>query len=379
MAYKKKIVTATPANPTFDLHRTLPNPTYGSTAVAGAPVKRRDRKLIFKRIMATLLILLLFVGGFLGWKLYSNSSKVFDGNIFGLLQSTKLDGEDVGRVNLLLIGNSADDPNHGGAQLTDSIMIVSINTATNKAFLISVPRDLYVEIPDNGYAKINETYQDGERDGYEGGGAALLESLLEERLGININYYALVNYTAFRDTVNALGGIQVTINSTSKYGIYDPNISKVDGGPLKLANGTQTLNGQTALNLARARGAAGGYGLSKGDFDRTANQRMMLVALKDKAASASTLSNPIKVAALLDALGNNVKTDMNTSEARRLYDISKKIASSDIASASLNGTDTDRLLTGYTTRTGQSALIPVAGVDDYSDIQSYIDQLLSTN
>jgi len=387
MALTKKKSPASASNQTYDLHRTLPNPTYGgaATIVDQPPVStKRPWKKIIKRTLLVLLLIGLIIGGFVGWKVYSNTGKIFGGNVLGLLTSSKLDGEDQGRVNILLIGNSSDDPNHGGANLTDSIMIVSLNTTTNKAFLISVPRDLYVEIPENNYAKINEAYQDGEEDnfsetGYPDGGAGLLEKVIEDKTGLNINYYALINYGAFKDTVDALGGITVTINSSNSRGIYDPNISKADGGPLRLSNGTQELDGQTALNLARARGAAGGYGLAEGDFSRTANQRLMLVALKDKAASSSTLANPVKISGLLDALGKNVKTDMTTSEARRLYDLSKKIDSANIASASINGTEDDRLLTSYRTRTGQSALVPAAGIDDYGDIKAYISQLLSSN
>lgn len=362
---------------TFDLHRTLPNLSALPATEPGS--NRRNWKKIVKRSLLILLFVIIGVGGWLGYKFYENSSKIFGGNLLDWFSSTRLQGEADGRVNFLLIGYSADDPGHGGATLTDSIMVVSLNTKNNKAFLMSVPRDLYVNIPGHGYAKINEAYQDGERD-RPGSGPALLESVIQSKLGLKMNYYALINYTAFRDTVNAVGGISVNIQSSDPRGLFDGNIAKADGGPLKLSNGWQQLDGQTALNLARARGdSSNSYGFPASDFDRTNHQRQMLIALKDKAISAGTLSNPIKISNLLDALGSNVKTDLSLAEVRRLYSLAKNLDSQNIASANINGPTDKRLLVGYQTSTGQSALIPAAGLNNYSAIQAYVAQLLASN
>lgn len=369
------------------LNKALPNPAYLSGMDMKSPQepKKRNWKKIFKRVGITLGVLILLAGGWVGWKFVSNSAKIFGwGNLFGLFQQTKLKGEDEGRVNILLAGNSADDPGHGGGDLTDSIMIMSINTKDNTAFLLSIPRDLYVNIPDQGYAKINEAYQDGERadfseSGYADGGMGLLEKTISQNFGISFHYYALVNYSALREAVNAVGGITVNIQSTDPRGLYDPSRDLTTGGALvNLSNGTHTLNGQQALALARARGDAyGSYGYARSDYTRTENQRMILIALKDKVSSSSTLANPIKLGELFDSLGNNVKTDMKLAEVKRLYTVTKKIPSADIASASLNnGTDVI-LLTSYTNRYGQSTLIPKAGIDDYSEIQAYVQSLIT--
>jgi polyisoprenyl-teichoic acid--peptidoglycan teichoic acid transferase len=349
------------------------------------PISQKDRRTLYKkiakRIALTLLVLAIITGGWLGWKFVVNTGKVFGGNIFGLLHPTKLSGEDVGRVNILLAGNSADDPGHGGASLTDSIMIVSIDTRNNTAFLLSIPRDLWVNVSGNGYEKINEAYVDGQANhfsasGYPNGGMGQLEQVVSTDLGIPINYYALVNYTAFRDTVNAVGGVDVTIQSSDPRGLYDPNIAIADGGPLKMGNGLQHLNGQQALNLARARGDSyRSYGFPASDFDRTTHQRQLLVALKSKIGSASTLSNPIKVSSLLDAVGKNITTDFNTGEASRLYQITQKINNSKITSVSLNNYQGKNYLASYTGSGGQSALIPAAGKSNYSAIQQLLDTL----
>ncbi len=338
-----------------------------------------------KRILITFVVILLAIGLFLGGKFIYNASKIFRGNIFSALTTTKLKGEDRGRVNILLAGNSADDPGHQGASLTDSIMILSIDTRNNVAFMLSIPRDLWVEIPGYGHHKINEAYSDGEQDefsesGYPDGGMGMLEKVIEENFNIDLHYYSLVNYNAFRQSVDAVGGITVDIKSSDKRGLYDPNISKADGGPLNLKNGVQELDGRTALNLARARGDHfRAYGFPASDFDRTNNQRMMLLALKSKMTTSGVVANPVKLNNLMDALGSNIKTDLELGEVRRLVDLGKKIGNSNIKSLSLNDANGKNLLASYTSFAGESALIPAAGLDDFSDIQQFMKKILSTN
>jgi polyisoprenyl-teichoic acid--peptidoglycan teichoic acid transferase len=348
--------------------------------------QRWRRKITLKRSALALAVLVLLVGGWLGFKFVYNAHKLFGGNIFSVLTTTKLKGEDTGRVNILLAGNSADDPGHDGANLTDSIMLISIDTKHNKAFLLSVPRDLWVHIPNNGHQKINAAYVDGQTDdfsaaGYPSGGMGQLEQVVSQNLGITINYYALVDYTALRDAVNNVGGIQVNIQSTDPRGLYDPSIDFATHGPLvKLTNGVHTLNGEQALDLARARGDAyGSYGFASSDFERTQNQRLMLVALKSKAVTAGVLANPAKLSSLFDTIGSNVKTDFKLSEVHRLYDITKQISGKNIQSLSLNQANGKNLLSSYRTSDGESALIPAAGLDDFSAIQAYMNRLTSSN
>jgi LCP family protein required for cell wall assembly len=371
-----------------EIGRTLSS--YKYDAFKAPPPKRRKKKGLFrgkskKKIAFWVLLPFLLIGLWLGGKFIYNASKIFRGNVLSVLTTTKLDGEDQGRVNILLAGNSADDIGHQGGNLTDSIMIISINTRDNSALMLSIPRDLYVDIPGNGHGKINEAFVDGEKegfseDGYANGGMGLLEKTIYETIGIKSNYYALVNYSAFRDTVNAVGGIDVNIHSSDKRGLYDPSKDYTTGGKLvKLSNGNHHIDGQTALNLARARGdAPGSYGYANSDFTRTSNQRMMLLALKQKITTSGVLANPIKLSKLSDALGKNVKSDMELSQVRRLYDLTKKIGNSAITSVGLNDVGGTNYLTSKRTN-GQDTLIPAAGLDDYSDIRAGIRRLMSNN
>jgi polyisoprenyl-teichoic acid--peptidoglycan teichoic acid transferase len=344
------------------------------------------QKITLKRSVITMFVLVLLVGGFVAGKFIYNAHKLFGGNILSILHTTKLRGENEGRVNILLAGNSADDPGHNGANLTDSIMLVSIDTRHNKMFMLSIPRDLWVKVDGSGHQKINEAYVTGKdddfsEDGYPKGGMGQLEQVVTQDLGIPVHYYALIDYNALKQSVDAVGGIDLTIKSDDPRGLYDPNIDWTTKGPLvKLTNGPHHLSGQQALDLARARGDAyNSYGFAGGDFDRTENQRAMLVALKGKAVSAGTVSNPSKLTKLSDAIGNNIKTDFSLPEVHRLYDLTKNINGNNIKSLSLNDDNGKNLLKSYGTPQGQSALIPAAGLDNWYEIQSFVNRQTSSD
>jgi LCP family protein required for cell wall assembly len=336
----------------------------------------------------TLLLVGFVFGGWFGARLIGNLDKVFHGNVFSdvhaLFSSTKLKGENQGRVNILLAGDSADDPNHGGAQLTDSIMVVSIDTKNHTGFMLSIPRDLWVNIPGWSHQKINAANDvtNFNQSGYPHGGMGQLEQIVQTDLGIPIDYYALINYTAFKDAVNAVGGITINIQSPDPRGLYDPNIAKADGGPLKLPNGEVTLNGQTALNLARARGDPCGcgqyeYGFPQSDYNRTQHQRQMLTALAQKAQTAGVLANPIRVSQLFNSFGNNIATDLNLQDTLRFIQITKGMNVANLQPLALSNSGKNALLTGYAAPDGEQALIPTAGVDNFGQIQQYYQQLTS--
>ncbi len=365
----------------------------GRTTAPQARPKRRRLKKVLKSTSIVFAVLLVLSGGWLGWKIFRDTSKVFgsSSSLLGFLSASSLKCEGSGRCNILLAGNSADDPGHDGANLTDSIMLISIDVKHDTAFMMSIPRDLYVNIPNNGYAKINEAYPDGQsghfsQNGYPKGGMGLLEETVSQAFGIPVNYYALVDYSALREAVNTVGGVPVDVQSGDPRGLYDPSIDYATKGPLvKLSNGWHTLTGEQALDLARARGDTyGAYGFSAADFERTQNQRALILSLKDKAMSSGVIANPIKLGQLFDAFGNNVHTNLSTGNIRRLYDLSKVINSSNIKSYGLNSVTIGaqknvNLLKNYATPNGESALIPALGVGNYQQIQLFLKQLMSSD
>lgn len=353
------------------LSKNSPDLSDKGSGIKGPKTKKQK----VKRVLKLSLIPILLFGGYYLYNLLNLSGKVFDGNPLGFLKSTKLRGEDKGRVNILLVGTSEGDPGHPGEDLTDSIMVISYTVATKKTAIISIPRDLWVK---NSYAstKINALYHYGEsaefdESGYYPGGIGLLQKELEKVTGLDINYYAKINYNAFKESVDAVGGIEVDIQGSDSRGIYDPNFDGQYGkNALKLKNGVQTLNGTQALLLARARNANGGYGLAGSDYDRAANQRKMLIALKDKALGVGIFANPLKLGQLTDAIGNNIKTDFQTGEARRIYDL----AGDPAAQIESVGLTSENVLKNYSSPGTGAALIPIEGIGVYTGIQKFINE-----
>lgn len=339
-----------------------------------------------RKILAIIGVLLLLGGIYLGVKLFLTSSQLFSGNLFDLLGSgAKLKTDEHGRSNILVFGTSEDDPAHAdaGANLTDSIMIVSVDQEKKNAVMVSVPRDLWVKYGQacmSGYeGKINVVYECNSDGGAnEKDGAKALMDVVGDNFGIDIQYYTHVNYTVVRDTVNAVGGVTVEIDSDDPRGILDRNFDWACNYRchyVKWPNGPAKLNGDQALALARARNAAGGYGLGGGNFDREEYQQKIMMALKDKAASAGTLANPVAISNMLDALGNNVRTNFSAGEVKTLIKLAGEIPTADIKRVSLVEEGKAVLTTGN--MSGQSVVRPVEGVYDFSEVQRFIRSKLN--
>lgn len=347
--------------------------------------RQSRRKKIVKRTLLTTLVLLFGVGGYFGIKDLNVLNRVFHGNVFSditaAFNNTPLKGESSGRVNILLAGDSSDDPGHGGAQLTDSILLLSIDTKNHTAFLLSIPRDLWVYIPGlSSYQKINAAndVSNFKASGYPSGGMGQLEQIIKTDFGIPIDYYGLMDYGAFKDSVDAVGGVTITIQSPDPRGLYDPNTN------LKLPNGPVTLDGEQALDLARARGdGPGSYGFPDSDFDRTAHQRQLFTAVAAKAKTLGVLANPIKISDLFNSLGNNFQTDLTLQNVLRLIQITKGINLSSIQSYAFSSTlsgSQHPVLENYTDpASGQEALIPTAGIGNYGQMKQYYEALTSDN
>jgi anionic cell wall polymer biosynthesis LytR-Cps2A-Psr (LCP) family protein len=216
----------------FDVHRTLPTSPRQAAAqykpksqtsrseTLAPELDTKKRRFTWKRLFASIVLgVLLFVIFIAAWDARNASkasAKMFgSGNLLELISPSTLNGSEQGRVNVLIVGYSVDDPGHPGASLTDSIMLLSMSTTTHKGYMLSIPRDLYVKIPGYGAGKINEAYKDG--------GMELLEQIIENDFQTHIDYYALLNYTAVRDTVNALGGVSVNIQSPDRPNSVKPN------------------------------------------------------------------------------------------------------------------------------------------------------------
>lgn len=344
-----------------------------------AKVQSKRRKII-KRVAIGIGVILLLIGIFIGIRALIAGGNVFKGNLLGLFTSQPLKMDDRGRSNIVVFGTSEDDPGHEGALLTDSIMLISVDQKKNNAYLLSIPRDLWVDYGtacNSGYSgRINEVYScfsgDGEK---EAAGAKELAKKVGEVTDMEVQYYVHMNYGVLVDAVDAVGGVSVEIDSDDPRGIFDDNFDwrcQYRCNFVKYKNGpTGLMDGEHALALARARGASGNtYGLPGANFDREKYQRKILVALKDRAASAGTLTNPGKVTALIDAMGKNLRTNFETGEVRTLMRLGTDVPSKEIRSLNLN--DPEAPLVVGSMINGASVLIPSAGQGNFSDIQAYV-------
>lgn len=362
------------------------------------PVSRRERRRnkraarkaskprkIAKLFMWLFIIAVLATAGFLAYKFTRNLNSVFKGNIFDLVQKRPLKEDANGRSNFLIFGTEIEG--HPGANLTDSIMVLSVNQTTKDAFMVSIPRDLWVDFGAaclSGYqGKINEVYMCHSSDGEdEAKGAAALQKKVGEVLGLDIQYYVHLNFESMKDVVDAVGGVTVTIESNPKgVGVLDRNfdwecnyqcyyVKYEDGQVVK-------LDGKHALALARARNAQGGYGLAGGNFDREKNQQKIIKALREEALSVGTLTNLGKVTSLMDALGNNLKTNIEKNEIQTLMSIASEINTDAIISPSL--VDEENALVTIGNVGGVSIVRPVPGLYNYSEIQAFIDKVSVNN
>lgn len=359
---------------------------------------RKVRRIV-KWVAIILAIIIVGIGGYVALKLFFASGSVLQGNFFDILRNEPLKEDENGRSNFLILGTSEDDPGHDGAHLTDTMMILSVDQTNKNAYMISIPRDLYVDYGRGctaGYrGKINAFFycvNAGTDAAAEKDRQKQTRELVGEIFGLDIQYSVRVNYTVVRDVIKAIGGkVTLTIESRHPDGILDSNFDwkcgatyderiqrcPPNGHYIQYPNGEITIDGEHALYLAQARGSREPtYGLEQSNFDREKNQQKVLVAIKEKAVSAGTLTNVGAVTGLIDALGSNLRTNVATKEIRTLMDLGTKIESSSIQSISLIDAEPALLTTGPV-EGGGSSVYPTAGLYVYADIQAYIAKKFS--
>jgi LCP family protein required for cell wall assembly len=195
-----------------------------------------------------------------------------------------------GTLNYVLLGSDSRDPENSANGRSDSILIVHLNAKRNRAYIISFPRDMYVNIPGHGKNKINAAFSFG--------GPKLTVTTLESLLNVRMDHIALVDFEGFIQLTDDLGGVTVENKTAFKsHGYTYPK-------------GEITIRGAEALWFVRER-----HHLPGGDLARAENQRNVLKAIVQKGLSASTMADPVKYLAFVSGVAKHLTVDSSLTDA----------------------------------------------------------------
>ncbi|MGG7176762.1 LCP family protein [Clostridium paraputrificum] len=203
-------------------------------------------------------------------------------------------------VNILVLGMDIGDPNQAGnkdIKRTDTIMLVNYNPESKDAKIVSIPRDTLVT--ENGkHYKINAAYQRG--------GDSKVKQVVEDMLSVNINYMVKIDYKAFRDFIDTIGGVNIDIERDM---IYDDDAQDLHINLKKGPN--QHLDGKKAEEFFRWRKNNDGSGFANGDLDRIENQHKFIQKVVDKCTSPTIV---FKIPKILKTISSNMDSNMPASK-----------------------------------------------------------------
>ncbi len=266
-------------------------------------------------------------------------------------------------VNILVLGRAGEG--HAGGDLTDTIIMARIMPQEKKVFLVSLPRDFLVRLPQGqGFTKINSLYQLA--------GVEELEKKVEQITGLQADYYCLINIKAAQEVIGLVDGLNVYVPQD----IYDPRFPGDNYAyqTFILRSGWRYLDGAAVLKYLRTR-----YTSPQGDFDRMARQQQIIHLLKQKILELNPLWDFPTYVKLFQRLEENITTDLSLNKTRSLWQISKEIKAKKIRHLVLDKKNT-RLLSSGLFPLGQdmaSVVYPKAGYEDYSSIKEHIQSFIT--
>lgn len=267
------------------------------------------------------------------------------------LVSAKLDQT----LNVLLLGSDQrpGDP----VWRTDVIMIAFLDVSNGRAAILSLPRDLYVNIPTRGWDRINIADFWGEYTKYPGGGPGLLDRVIEENFGIRVDKYARVDFDGFKQIVDTLGGIDVNVPCELEDDFIDPT-SPTGFRHFQVDAGINHMDGDTALMFVRQRH-------NTGDISRAQRQQRVVFALREKLLSPDVIT---KIPQLYGQLQDTVQTDFGPVDVPGLIQIGTRIKPETIRGRVVDGT----MWSFWTTPDGKSVL-----VFDKDKVRAAVDDLFN--
>ncbi len=229
------------------------------------------------------------------------------------------------RVTILVMGLDYRDWEAGETARTDTMMLVSVDPVNLTVGILSIPRDLWVNIPGFEYAKINTAYFLGESYQLPGGGPGLAVKTVEEVIGVPINFYAQLDFYSFIKFIDEIGCIDLKIRREITIDPLGP------GNTVTLQPGTQPLCGAEALAYARQRYTDGG------DFDRSQRQMEVIMAIRDQIFNLNKLPGLVANApTLYNDLSQGVRTNLNMQQIIQLAILASRIPRENIHQAIIN-------------------------------------------
>lgn len=210
---------------------------------------------------------------------------------------------------------------------TDVLMLIAVDPERNTISLLSIPRDLYVQIPGHGRDRINTAFVHGSAGDNPGGGAALVMQTVEKTLGVAIDHYVLVDFSVLIKIVDTLGGIDVYV----PYAIDDPTYPDMNLGydPLYIAEGLHHFDGATALKYARTRH-------QDNDFYRAQRQQQIIFAVRRQVLGLGFFDLMSRAPALYERISSGVFTDLSLEEMMQMARVAHDIPEENIHTAVLN-------------------------------------------
>lgn len=279
---------------------------------------------------------------------------------FALAPEQSLLGEEQNRINILVLG-MAGQPNPA-PYLTDTILLISLEPATGRTALISIPRDLYVKSPLAPYGgRLNSLYEIGRLTAPDQPESAIVEKAAAIT-GLKIPYWLAFDLNVVTKIVDALGGIDVFVPEA----IDDPQFPGANFAyeHFALAAGFQHLDGATAAKYVRSRYSPGG------DYDRVKRQREVLEAVARKVKALNPFWNFPQLINIYQDLTGHIATNLTMADGRRLYELLKDSDGKKVYDASLTADPASGVLKELTTSYGAAVLVPKAGYENYAEIQA---------
>jgi LCP family protein required for cell wall assembly len=356
----------------------VPNrPQQGSLIRSG---QKKSGKKILKKILLSIVCLIIILGGVvfiraanLSQKIFVGQKTTFFGKIVDLIRgggdNGQLIGENLGQINVLLLGVGGEG--HDGPYLTDTMILAQIRPDIGEVTLTSIPRDYWSDMPDGGQEKINSAFSEGLGSNMDWDQAGLYARQVAQNLtGLQIPYFAVMDFSGFVQAIDQVGGLDITVDRTfTDYQYPDSGTGYLP--PVTFTAGPQHMDGATALEFARSRHAAG---IEGSDFARSQRQQKIIDAYKQKVLSGNIIGDANNLNSLLGIFADHFHTNMTPAEIFHIYSLTKD-KNMQTLSLSLDP-DTGLICPEITASDGAYILTPCPG-KSVEDIQNFFKNSFS--